>query len=260
MKSIRKRWLIIGKYNIGEVWWVHFPFNDMDYDKHRPAIVIDDDTIAILALYVTSQNKDNPYSIEITDWRMAGLKVPSWARIDRIVSIDEWRMSSKIGALSHRDLLKILQLVQEINTNTYHDFSLVAIRRGDGKFLLRYDAVWECWLFPYFRTSDNNKANIDQQISENLCLDINTDYVTVGEHCKYSVKDEVYKRYKHKLYKVQLTNVPNRMNAGLFEMAEIRYRWMSIDEMEGDSEIMSKNGEVVAFVKKYLCDIISANG
>ena len=43
-------------------------------------------------------------------------------------------------------------------------------------------------------------------------------------------------------------------------MAEIRYRWMSIDEMEGDSEIMSKNGEVVAFVKKYLCDIISANG
>ena len=49
------------KYNIGEVWWIHFPYHDKDQDKRRPAIVIDDETIAILAMYVTSKNKDNPY-------------------------------------------------------------------------------------------------------------------------------------------------------------------------------------------------------
>lgn len=46
----------MGKYNIGEVWWIHFPFEDLDDLKRRPAIVIDDETIAILAMYVTSKN------------------------------------------------------------------------------------------------------------------------------------------------------------------------------------------------------------
>ena len=32
----------MGKYNIGEVSWTQFPFEDSDEDKHRPAIVIDD--------------------------------------------------------------------------------------------------------------------------------------------------------------------------------------------------------------------------
>ena len=42
-----------GVYNIGEVWWTQFPFEDTDGDKHRPAIVIDDDTIAVLAMMVS---------------------------------------------------------------------------------------------------------------------------------------------------------------------------------------------------------------
>lgn len=45
------------KYNIGEVWWTQFPFEDIDQSKHRPAIVIDDSTIAVLALMVTSKEK-----------------------------------------------------------------------------------------------------------------------------------------------------------------------------------------------------------
>ena len=74
------------KYNIGEVWWIHFPYSDKDQIKRRPAIVIDDDTIAILAMYQTSKNiKDNPYSIFLDDWREAGLPKESWTRIVSIV-------------------------------------------------------------------------------------------------------------------------------------------------------------------------------
>ena len=58
----------MGKYNIGDVWWTHFPFENSNIVKHRPAIVINDDEIAILAMYVTSKDKETPYSIEITDW------------------------------------------------------------------------------------------------------------------------------------------------------------------------------------------------
>ena len=46
----------------------HFPFENSNIVKHRPAIVINDDEIAILAMYVTSKDKETPYSIEITDW------------------------------------------------------------------------------------------------------------------------------------------------------------------------------------------------
>ena len=44
----------MSNYNVGDVWWVHFPFDEKDQEKYRPAIVIDDDTIAILAMYITS--------------------------------------------------------------------------------------------------------------------------------------------------------------------------------------------------------------
>ena len=50
----------MGKYEIGDVWWVHFPFEDKDQEKRRPAIIVDDETIAILAIKVTSKEKDNP--------------------------------------------------------------------------------------------------------------------------------------------------------------------------------------------------------
>ena len=59
----------LGKYNIGEVWWTRFPFQDSDEEKHRPAVVIDEKKIAVLAMMVTSKNKDNPYYIEIEDWK-----------------------------------------------------------------------------------------------------------------------------------------------------------------------------------------------
>ena len=58
------------KYNIGDVWWVNFPFSDKDEVKRRPAIIIDDNTIAILAMYVTTKNKENnPYNILLEDWK-----------------------------------------------------------------------------------------------------------------------------------------------------------------------------------------------
>ena len=28
----------MGKYNVGEVWWIHFPYGDKDVEKRRPAI------------------------------------------------------------------------------------------------------------------------------------------------------------------------------------------------------------------------------
>ena len=234
----------MGKYNVGEVWWIHFPFGDKDVEKRRPAIVVDDDTIAILAMYVTSKNKDNPYSIEIEDWKDAGLSKPSWTRIDRIVSISEWFMDRKIGDLSKHDFSKIMQLVSEINSMKFHEFSLLAIRNNKNQYLQIYDERWQCWLFPYIRSTDDNKSNVDAFAGNLLGTDVDMSYVATAKHCKYSVSDKVYKIYNHKLYKLLVdTELP--------KLAEddSKYRWMSIDELEADESIIEKNDDIIAFVK-----------
>ena len=239
----------MGKYNIGEVWWVHFPYSDEDKEKRRPAIIIDDETIAILAMYVTSQKKDTPYSIEIEDWQKAGLPKPSWTRIDKIVSISEWHMDRKIGDLSTKDSKKIFQLVAEITTKAFHEFSLIAVKNPAGKFLQKYDDRWKCWLFPYVRSTNDNKANVDAYVGKLLQTQNTAEYVTAANHCKYSASDGVYKIYHHKLYKVSLDLLPDNMREDIFCVEESKYRWMSIEEMEQDEIIMEKNDDIVAFVK-----------
>ena len=147
------------KYNIGDVWWTYFPYSDKDDYKRRPAIVIDDETIAILTMYVTSQNKENnPYSILIQDWKEAGLPKESWTRIDKIVRLDEQDMDRKIGELSQRDLKKILQLAKEALNNILHEFSLLAIVDSNGRYLQMFDHRWNSWLFPYTRSTDPKGA------------------------------------------------------------------------------------------------------
>lgn len=238
------------KYNIGDVWWIHFPFSDKDEIKRRPAIVIDNEKIAILAMYVTTKNKENnPFSILIEDWELAGLTRESWTRIDKIVEISEWYMDCKIGELSDRDLSKILQLAKEALTRDYHEFSLLAIVNPSGQYLQKWDNRWESWLFPYIRSTDNNKSNMDAYASKMLDEVVATKYVTCAKHCKYSVSDNVYKIYNHKLYKLLLNVVPQNMREHIFEIDGIKYRWMSIQEMEKDARIMEINEEIVAFVK-----------
>lgn len=252
MIFIRKRRRKLGKYNIGEVWWTQFPFEDSDEDKRRPAIVIDDNTIAVLAMMVTSKAKSNPFCVKIDDWKDAGLKLESWARIDRIINMDEWRMNRKIGNLSERDLKKFMQLIGEFMTDTVHEFSLVAIINSDGKFLQVYDERWKCWLFPYFRSSNFNKENIDKNISDLLKMDITTTYITHTKHCKYSVSDDKYKIYSHKLYKVLLPDIPENMRNDIFEIDGVKYSWMLFENLEGDLNTMKKNDDIIAFIKSKL--------
>lgn len=247
---MQKGELRMGKYNIGEVWWIHFPYEDSNELKRRPAIVVDDETIAILAMYVTSQNKANsPYSIALKDWDTTGLTKPSWARIDKIVEISEWNMDTKAGELSERDQVMVFQLIAEYTVGTTHDFSLLAIKNERGKYLQMLDERWSCWLFPYTRSTDSNKETVDNFASALFQQEVSPSYVTHATHCKYSVSDDVYKIYNHKLYQVQLEIIPEHMTTETFSIDGTNYKWMSFKEMECDENIMEKNEEVVAFVK-----------
>lgn len=112
-----------------------------------------------------------------------------------------------------------------------------------------YDNNWECWLFPYCKTQEPNKENVDRYANSLLRSNTTTSYVALATHCKYSEKDKVYKRYKHLLYKIDLSDVPEHMNTSLFELKNIKYSWKSIKELESDNNVMTKNDDIIAFVK-----------
>lgn len=237
--------------NIGDLWWTHFPFLDVNNIKRRPAVIVDNDMIAILSMYVTSQKHENdPFLIEIRDWQQSGLTKPSYAKIDKIIQIGESNLDQFIGELSEFDNLRIMQLASEALSGTRHEFSLLAIKNANGEFLQKYNAEWKCWLFPYFKSEEENKAAADRNASEIIREKTSAQYVTAAIHCKFSVKDQVYKIYNHKLYTLTLSSAPEHMKEKEFEINDTKYRWMSFSEMESDNEIMEKNEEVVAFVKK----------
>lgn len=74
MKKRRKR---LGNYNIGEVWWTQFPFEDSDEDKHRPAIVIYNHKLYKLLL------TDIPESMRDDSFEIDGIKY-SWMSFEEL--------------------------------------------------------------------------------------------------------------------------------------------------------------------------------
>jgi hypothetical protein len=80
-------------------------------------------------------------------------------------------------------------------------------------------------------------------------MDVTTSYVTRAPHCKYSESDKVYKQYKHTLYRFSLNEVPEYMRGDVFELENNKYSWKSIEELESDGNVMSKNDDIIAFVK-----------
>ena len=151
--------------------------------------------------------------------------------------------------MSECDLMKILQLVAEITTGTIHEFSLLAIKNSAGEYLQKFDKRWNCWLFPYVKSTNDNKTNVDEFASALFQTEISTKYVSSAKHCKYSVSDMTYKIYNHKLYMLLIDEVLLNMAAKEFVISSETYCWMSMKDMEQNQELLEKNDEVIAFVK-----------
>lgn len=240
----------MNNYEVGDVWLVNYPYEESEESKNRPAIIVDDRHVAVMYMYVTSRDKDEPYSVKIEDWRQAGLHSESFARIDRVMPIDECNEIKPLGSLSDRDFVKIITLYKKYILDDIRPFSLLAIVNHEGKFLQKYDKRWSCWLFPYFKTQQDNKEVSDKELSDILKRKEFTTYVAEAIHCKYSVSDKEYKIYNHKLYSYKLRSEPEHMTGNEFVIDGAKYSWMSIEQMENDSEIISKNSDIVNFVKK----------
>ncbi|MFA0732906.1 MAG: hypothetical protein HZLCBSQH_001962 [Candidatus Fervidibacterota bacterium] len=94
----------------GDVVLVSFPFSDASGQKERPAIVLSADDYheewnEVLVVAITSRQPKTlrKTDCELKDWRMAGLKQPSWVR-SHLATVHYQFVVRKIGVLSQRDL------------------------------------------------------------------------------------------------------------------------------------------------------------
>lgn len=155
---------------------------------------------------------------------------------------------------NHVDLMKDIERLDMIQ----HNHSLICIsRQSDTKeFLVYYDERWDCKLFLNYKTQEhNNEAYILDCVSDNLGIDrhiLNCRYITSRVQEKYSVSHKENRIYNHRLYEVYMSNMPSDFMNMDFVVNNIHYYWMTIADMEKDSNILEKNIEVVDFVKEVI--------
>lgn len=153
---------------------------------------------------------------------------------------------------------KLYEEMKEAN-EIEHPFSIIAIKdtfeQYPNKYLLYFDNRWKCWFFLNFKTNSNddqNESNIRKGISSKLKID--TDEIALeykGEeiHRKYSVSNQEDRYYHHKLYNCEIKNFNDNLKNEKFTIDDVKYTWMTIDEMEKNPSIIKHNMDVVEFVK-----------
>ena len=94
----------------GEVLLAWLIFSDGQGQKRRPVLVVhdagDDD---LLVLPITSQPARVNADLVLSDWRGAGLKLPSTVRVEKLATIAKSGVARKLGALPPNELARVRQ-------------------------------------------------------------------------------------------------------------------------------------------------------
>ena len=91
-------------YKPGDLVLLDFPFTSGEQTKRRPALVLLDDGGAdVVVARVTSQSRQDTFDVELTDWRGAGLILPSVARLHKIATLEKTLVVRTLGGLQSAD-------------------------------------------------------------------------------------------------------------------------------------------------------------
>ena len=83
-------------------------FEEGDGGKQRPVLVLEDGTVYVLALQITSHDQRNLCGeYDITKWQSAGLTKPSMVRVTRRLRLEESDLIKKLGELQPFDIVML---------------------------------------------------------------------------------------------------------------------------------------------------------
>jgi mRNA interferase MazF len=99
-------------YSQDEVLLAWLVFSDGQGSKRRPVLVIHDFGDAdLLVVPITSQPARVPTDVILSDWKGAGLKLPSTIRLEKLATIEKSCVVRKLGALALADLASVRKVL-----------------------------------------------------------------------------------------------------------------------------------------------------
>lgn len=94
----------------GEVWLAEVEFVDATGSKPRPVLVLfshgQDSVLAV----ITSTARRTDLDISIRNWKAAGLRRPSIARLDKLITMSHNRLWARLGHLGDADWRRVVNL------------------------------------------------------------------------------------------------------------------------------------------------------
>lgn len=91
-------------YEPGDIVLIDFPFVGKEQTKRRPALVLlDTGNADLVVARVTSQPRQTAFDVDITDWRGAGLLLPSIVRLHKLATLEKSLIARTLGRLQPGD-------------------------------------------------------------------------------------------------------------------------------------------------------------
>lgn len=92
----------------GEVLLAWLVFSDGQGNKRRPVLVVHDfSDNDLLVVPITSQPARGKDDVVLSDWKQAGLKLPSTVRIEKLATIEKSCVTRKLGTLLPGDSARV---------------------------------------------------------------------------------------------------------------------------------------------------------
>lgn len=109
----------MGKFTVGEVVLVSFPFSDLHGNKRRPSVVLahaEFDDLILCQITSKPYTSKLPIQIGLKDFVTGGLPVISYARPDKLFTADASIIERSVGQLNKTAIKSILNAVRSLFT------------------------------------------------------------------------------------------------------------------------------------------------
>ena len=129
--------------------------------------------------------------------------------------------------------------------------AIIIAKNMRGEYLQYYENSWNGYLFLNCKCENNKDiAKISGTVLEKLGIKpLKIDYLFTKIHSKYSVKHEKMREYEHYFYLVDIGT--EFIDKKEFIINNTKFKWLSMEELENDSEIMQINGDIISLVKEW---------
>lgn len=101
-------------YQFGDVLLVPIRFSDASAEKRRPVLVVHDRGDAdLLVVPITSHPPRSFEDVVLPNWRSAGLRLPSTARMAKLATVAKSSVIRQLGSLTDQDVQAAREILRQ---------------------------------------------------------------------------------------------------------------------------------------------------